>query len=126
MADTSKFEKEFRILFTAVALAVLLQAFSQVDTSALEGVSLDVNPYSLEDISTEDYTQQEITAQVEKSIEDYLSENGLSCKDISVGINITEDGSISIISVTLTVDDFPRAKELLLQSFGEGITVLER
>jgi hypothetical protein len=126
MVDTSKFEKEFQSLFTAVALVILLQAFSQVDISSLEGVSLDVNPYTLEDIPTEDYTQQEITSQIEKSIGEYLAENNLECKNISVGVNITEDGSISISSVTLTANDFPRAKELLLQNFGESITVLKR
>lgn len=125
MVDTSKFEKEFRTLYTAIVLIYLLRTFSLVDTSALEGISLDVNPYPLEDIPTEDYTQQEVIEQVERSIEEYLTQNGLECKNISVGINITDGSSISISSIVLTTDDFPKAKKLLLEGFGEGITVLE-
>lgn len=125
LVDITKFEKEIKTLFTAIVLIYLLQTLNLMDTTPLDGISLDVNPYPLESISTEDYTRQEVTAQVERSVEEYLDQNGVVCESISVGVDISDSGSISITSITLTTDDFPKAKALLLGGFGEGITVRE-
>jgi hypothetical protein len=125
LVDITKFEKEIKTLFTAIVLIYLLQTLNLMDTTPLDGISLDVNPYPLESISTEDYTRQEVTAQVERSVEEYLDQNGVVCESISVGVDISDSGSISITSITLITDDFPKAKALLLGGFGEGITVRE-
>jgi hypothetical protein len=125
MVDVSKFEKEFRLVFTTITITVLLSAFMQVDLSSLENFSLDVNPYPIEDISTEDYTQEQLQIQVEDSIKTFLEGNGISCENISVSINITDDNCISINKVTLLTDSFQQAKTLLTQNFGENLIVME-
>jgi hypothetical protein len=125
MVDVSKFEKEFRLVFTTITITVLLSAFMQVDLSSLENFSLDVNPYPIEDISTEDYTQEQLKIQVEDSIKTFLEGNGISCENISVSINITDDNCISINKVTLLTDSFQQAKTLLTQNFGENLIVME-
>jgi hypothetical protein len=125
MVDTSKFEKEFRLVFTTITLTVLLSAFMRIDLSNLKDFSLEVNPYSIENIPTEDYTQEQLQLQVQDSIRAFLESNGISCENISVSINITDDNCISINKVTLLTDSFQQAKTLLTQNFGENLIVME-
>lgn len=119
VVDVSRFEREVRLLFTAVALATVAKAFGGIDLTALESLSLGSNPYSVEELSVVDYAEGEVVSQVEASIAAYLEEHGVVCEKVSATVNITDDGCISISRVVLSTDDYPEAKALIVQGFGD-------
>lgn len=121
--DISKFEKELRLMFITIVLITIVKSLFNLDLSILKDVSLDTNPYTVEEISTEDCIVQQIASNLEDSIKLLLEENGLVCENISVSINITEDNCISINKVVLTTNDFEQAKSLIFENFGD-ITVI--
>ena len=124
MVDISKFQKEFRLMFTSIFLIILISYFLNLDFSFLKSVSLDSNPYSLEDFSTDSYASDTITLQIENSIQEFLSQKGIDCENISVSINITDENCISINRVTLKTDNFQYAELLIKQNFGESVQVI--
>lgn len=121
--DISKFEKELRLMFITIVLITIVKSLFSLDLSVLKDVSLDTNPYTVEEISTEDCITQQITSNLEDSIKLLLEDNGLICENISVSINITEDNCISINKVVLSTNDFEQAKTLILKNFG-NVTII--
>jgi hypothetical protein len=115
MVDTSKFEKEFKLLLVMAFIIVLAQSALQVDFPTLEDYE---NLYS-SDYSTQDYTAQTAKTALENSMMELLTDYDIVCENISVDVNITDDTCITINKVHLSVDDFTYAKQLLLENFGE-------
>lgn len=118
VADTSKFEKEFKFLLVSIYSIVLLKAILQLNLSIFEGVSLSENPYTTQ-TSIEDYTLYSYRVALESSIEELLTSNGVVCKNISTDINISQESCISINRVYILVDNFSYAKRLILENFGD-------
>ena len=57
ITDISKFKKEFKLIFTAILITVLLKQVLSLNISYFKDISLEENPYSLEDYSNiQDYT----------------------------------------------------------------------
>ena len=126
VTDISKFKKEFRLAFTVILIVSLIKPILSLDISFLDGISLEENPYKLEsDTSLQDYTYEAIQSKVENSIQTFLAENGIQCKNILVNINITDDNCISINKISILTDDFQKAKQVLLENFGDDITISE-
>lgn len=126
VTDISKFKKEFRLAFTVILIISLVKPILSLDISFLKDISLEENPYQLEtDTSLQDYTYETIQSKVENSIQTFLEENGIQCKNILVNINITDDSCISINKVTILTNDFQKAKQVLIENFGDDITVSE-
>lgn len=121
--DISKFEKELRLMFITIVLITIVKSLFSLDLSVLKDVSLDTNPYTIEEISTEDCVTQQIASNLEDSIKLLLEDNGLICENISVSINITNDNCISINKVVLSTNDFEQAKTLILKNFG-NVTII--
>lgn len=125
ITDISKFKKEFKLIFTAILITVLLKQVLSLDISYFKDISLEENPYSLEDYSNiQDYTYKSIQTEVETSITELLQQNDILCKNISVSINITDDSCISINRVTISTNDFEKSKQVIQQNFG-NIPILE-
>lgn len=122
MIDTSKFEKELRLIFFSILITTVLKSVANIDTSNLQW---DYLGESLQYTDQSEVYKQVATTQVETSIQQLLQDNGLHCENISLDINITEDSSISINKVLLNVDDFQKACYLLRQNFGDSIIISE-
>lgn len=122
MVDTSKFEKELRLIFFSILITTVLKSIANIDTSNLQWNYLGE---SLQYTDQSEVYKQVATTQVETSIKQLLQDNGLHCENISLDINITEDSSISINKVLLNVDDFQKACNLLRQNFGDSIIISE-
>ncbi|MCC8069360.1 MAG: hypothetical protein LIO71_06395 [Ruminococcus sp.] len=126
LMDISRFKKEFRLVFTTILIVALVKPILSLDVSFLDDISLEDSPYDVEDDTyLQEYTYEAIQSEVESSIQTFLEEKGILCKNILVNINITDDSCISINKVTISTDDFQRAKQVLTENFGDNITVSE-
>lgn len=108
-------KKQIRFLIALLFVCVLIQPVREFQI-----------PDSLEAVqkAQSDKTAQALTEQtVKTAISELLSQNQISCSEISVNLHIDETNRISISEVSLTCDDYQNTVRLLREILGEGVTI---
>jgi len=111
----SSMKKQIRFLIALLFILILIRPVREFQI-----------PESLEAIqkTQSDQTAQALTEQaVKNTILELLSENQISCSEISVNLHIDENDCISITDVSLTCDDMHNAVRLLREMLSEEVTL---
>ena len=115
MLVPDRFRRELRSvlsLITVVTLGAVILGADFSDVSArFENLSFDSGTYTRDQL-----VQSELETRIADYIGSLLSEQGISCKKITVGTTIDEQRRISITKASLTLDTAYQAQEAAITS----------
>ncbi len=108
-------QKTFKIVLCVFFLCVVAAPLFKIDFSGFEIISENI--YDSEIIyGKNDFTENSLEfmeSEIKTSALKILEEEGISAKDISVKINISENGSIDIIKFALTLDNAENTESIV-------------
>lgn len=120
MTPSEKFSRQMNIIFSLILILVIVTPFINGDfTFELADITENIP----EDYSYiyEEQTSRLISANISDNLGQVLAESGIFPLKISVDINNSADGSISIIGAEIILpkgSDFDTAKKLAAESLG--------
>lgn len=107
LSPTGGQSKALGFVVSVFFLFCLVSPFSKIDFSGFEELGLQIDPLE-EGGYTKSYEElliKEFSSNVQKLIEDKLSEQNIMAEDVQIFINKNEDGSIQISEVKLRLSD---------------------
>ena len=118
-----KVEMILKMVFAIVLLAPVVGGCKDAELPRLGSYELSEYGYSMELYNAElaKQAKDNLTAVLVQQME----ANGVECGKIEVDVNISADGGISISRVTVSVDDFDRAAEIIRNCLGSGTEVVD-
>lgn len=124
LAPEGNFLKTFKCIISIFFLCVVIAPIFKTelpDFSSQEKIFSEENIETYEENGVDKITEEVFEEQIESETEKILSEKELAFEDISVKVNILEDGSIDINKFTITFYqnvNFDSLKEELRQKIG--------
>ena len=117
-------QKTYKAVFCVFFLCVLVSLLSELEIPDFDFFSKNIDKIKEENISGNEFSENSalmIENAVIADTEAILSEEGITAKDISIKINISENGGIDINKFILTLDfiaDSDSLKEKIFQKTG--------
>lgn len=122
-----KCEGQIKLILGAVFIITAASGIMKGDFSDIsEAVADSEKITEIVSPGAEDYYISAAEKNLSRTLEDYLTENGVSSAEISSEIDISENGSIYINKVTARLSDYSEyisAMEALKNAVGEDVTI---
>ena len=126
LVSGTSFRNQVRLMLRLLTALVIITPFvgGSLDVELPDAESYNFPYYGL----SEEVYSEELTRQVEENISAVLAQQvesaGIDCGKIETKVNISDDFSISIISVTVTAEDFETVSEIIKNSLGSETEVI--
>ena len=121
----TKLHKQMKLILDLVTAIVIVLPFAK-GTAGFElpeiGASASESTYALELYNRS--LSRKMAENVGAVLYDQIGAVGIACEKIDIDVNISDDGSIFISSVTLDCEDFEAAAEIVRNSLGEDTEVV--
>ena len=121
----TKLHKQMKLILDLVIAVVLVFPFAK-GTAEFElpeiGSSSSESTYGIELYNRS--LSRKTAENVGGVLYDQIGAAGIACKNIDIEVNISDDGSIFISSVTLDCEDFEAAADIVRNSLGEDTEVV--
>lgn len=111
-----------KLIFALALLTPIVSGGAGIELPEPEDYEFSDDGYSLELYNSE--LEKAISENVADVLRGQLRAAGISFGNISVSVNISDDGSISISKVVISAEDFRAASEIIKNSLGEGTEVI--
>lgn len=127
-APDGKCEGQLKLILGAVLIITAATGIMQGDFSDIAEISAGSAEVSEMTVAgAEDYYISAAEKNLDRTLENYLKENGISDAEVSSVIDISENGSIYINEVTARLSDYSSdyvsAMETLRNAVGEDVTI---
>lgn len=117
-------QKTYKAVFCVFFLCVLISPLSEFEIPDFEAITENIDKIESENIENNEFSENSVSIiedAVIKDAQSILAEEGIAAKDISVKINISENGGIDINKFVLTLDsvcDLDLLKKKIFQKTG--------
>lgn len=121
----TKLRRQIRFILDLIFIIVIA---APVVKGTFELELPDISQYELSDSGDDAYRTamtEATAANISSVLMSQLEAAGISCSKIETNVNISEDNSISISSVTISADNFEAAAEIIRNSLGYDTEVLD-
>lgn len=127
-APDGKCEEQLKLILGAIFIITAASGLMKGDFSDLTEISAGSAEIAENtSASADDYFISAAEANLDRTLENYLKENGVSGAEVSSRIDISENGSIYINEVTASLSDYYSdyvcAVEALKNAVGEDVTI---
>ena len=125
-AGGMKLKRQLRLILDLMLALVITSVFVK------GGLSIELPRLNIADLSEYNYSQEqyiaEMKAQSEENIAEVLTSQiqaaGISCEEVLVEVNISDELSISISKVELKAEDFSAAAGIVRSSLGKETVIV--